>query len=390
MSPLTASRSLKAFSPRISVREGLIGRISPAKPCLRRKRWGREVVLLASAEAPISAMRRGSNSEANSLSGWLMARVYSAHDPSPHIHRRLAGGRPAGTGTSLAEQAHQARRALRARRHDRRHRPHGGRISRPAARPEHHRRQQAGQGRDGRHRPGRQGAARRLHAPDVGDLGLVDLAYALWRRRLRPDGRLHPYLDRLAQPQRPGGQPELQGPDVQGVHRDRQGRARQARLCDLGCGLEQSSAGRAARAGDRRGDGPYPLSRRRACHGRHHRGQRPVDVRFAAVGRYAHQGRQGARARRQRRGTQSRLSRRADDEGVGLSRPDLLFLVRHLGAGQDAAADRRSIGDRNAGRAQGAGGRETLGGDRRGVRAPRRRPRSHASSRPRSTSGCRW
>ena len=50
---------------------------------------------------------------------------------------------------------------------------------------------------------------------------------------------------------------------------------------------------------------------------------------------HAHQGRQGARARRQRRGTQSRLPRRADDEGVGLSRPDLLFLVRHLGAGQD-------------------------------------------------------
>ena len=58
--------------------------------------------------------------------------------------------------------------------------------------------------------------------------------------------------------------PELQGQDVQGVHRDRQGRARQARLCDLGRGLEQPSAGRAARAGDRRGDGPCPLSRRRA------------------------------------------------------------------------------------------------------------------------------
>ena len=228
------------------MREGFIGRISPAKPCLRRKRCGREVVLVTSAEAPISAMRRGSNSEENSLSGWLMARVYSAHDPSPHIHRRLAGGRPAGTGASLAEQAHQARRALRARRHDRRHRPHGGRISRPAARPEHHRRQQARQGRDGRHRARRQGAARRLHAPDVGDLGPVDLAHALWRRRLRPDGRLHPYLAGLAQSERPGGQSELQGQDVQGIHRDRQGRARQARLCDLGRGLEQPSSGRAA------------------------------------------------------------------------------------------------------------------------------------------------
>ena len=47
-------------------------------------------------------------------------------------------------------------------------------------------------------------------------------------------------------PERPGGQSELQGQDVQGVHRDRQGRARQARLRDLGRGLEQPSAGRAA------------------------------------------------------------------------------------------------------------------------------------------------
>ena len=85
---------------------------------------------------------------------------------------------------------------------------------------------------------------------------------------------------------------------------------------DLGRGLEQPSPGRAAGAGDRRGDGPHPLSRRRARHGRHHRRQRAVDVRFAAVGRPAHQGRQGARARRQRRGAQSRLPRRADDEGV--------------------------------------------------------------------------
>ena len=70
------------------------------------------------------------------------------------------------------------------------------------------------------------------------------------------------------------------------------------------------------RAGDRRGDGPCPLSRRRSGHGRHHRRQRAVDVQFAAVGRHAHQGRQGARARRQQRGAQSRLPRRADDEGV--------------------------------------------------------------------------
>src|ERR1044072_329825 len=110
MSPLTASRSLYAFSPRISVREGLIGRISPAKPCLRRKRCGRDVVLVTSAEAPISAMRLGSNRDANSVSDGLIRRVYSRHDPSPHIHRRLAGDRLAGAGPSLAEQTHQARR----------------------------------------------------------------------------------------------------------------------------------------------------------------------------------------------------------------------------------------------------------------------------------------
>ena len=54
----------------------------------------------------------------------------------------------------------------------------------------------------------------------------------------------------------------------------------------------------------------------------------------------------------------------------GLSRPDLLFLVRHLGAGQDAAADRRPPGDGDAGRAEGAGRGQALGGDRRRSRAP--------------------
>ena len=96
----------------------------------------------------------------------------------------------------------------------------------------------------------------------------------------------------------------------------RQGQPRQARLCDLGRGLEQPPAGRAARAGDRCGAGPCALSRRRTGHDRHHERHRPVDVRFAAVGRAAHQGRQGPRAGRQRRGAQPGLSRRADDEGV--------------------------------------------------------------------------
>ena len=139
--------------------------------------------------------------------------------------------------------------------------------------------------------------------------------------------------------------PSFRGQDLQGVCRLRQGQSRQARLRDLGRGLEQPSAGRAARAGDRRRPGPRALSRRRPRHDRHHRGQRAVDVRFAALGRAAHQGRQGARAGRQQRGAQPRLSRRADHEGAGLSRPHLLLLVRHLRAGQDAGADRRPAGD---------------------------------------------
>ena len=42
---------------------------------------------------------------------------------------------------------------------------------------------------------------------------------------------------------------------------------------------------------------------------------------------------------------QPRLPRRADHEGAGVSRPDLLFLVRHLGAGQDPPS-RSSIASR--------------------------------------------
>ena len=49
----------------------------------------------------------------------------------------------------------------------------------------------------------------------------------------------------------------------------------------------------------------------------------------------------------------------------GLSRPDLLFLVRHLRAGEDAGGHRRPAGERDAGRAEGARRRQALGGDRR-------------------------
>ena len=208
--------------------------------------------------------------------------------------------------------------------------------------------------------------------------------------RLRSDGGLHPRLDRLAQSQRPGGQPDFPAKTLQGLRRLRQGQPRQARLRDLGRGLEQPPAGRAARAGDRRGAGPCALSRRRAGHDRHHRRQRAVDVRFAAVGRAAHQGRQGPRAGRQRRGAQPGLPRRADDEGAGLSRPDLLFLVRHLRAGQDAGADRRPAGERDAGRAEGARRGQALGGDRRRRQHHDAGRGQRASSRPRSTNGRPW
>ena len=72
--------------------------------------------------------------------------------------------------------------------------------------------------------------------------------------------------------------------------------------------------------GDRHEAGPRPLSRRGAGDAGHDRRHRAVDVRFAALGRAAHQGRQGAGAGGQRREAQRRLPRRADDEGVGLSR----------------------------------------------------------------------
>ena len=65
--------------------------------------------------------------------------------------------------------------------------------------------------------------------------------------------------------------PELRGQDLQGLCRLRQGQPRQARLRHLGRGLEQSPAGRAARAGDRRAPGPRALSRRGTGHDRHHR-----------------------------------------------------------------------------------------------------------------------
>ena len=54
----------------------------------------------------------------------------------------------------------------------------------------------------------------------------------------------------------------------------------------------------------------------------------------------------------------------------GLSRARLLFLVRPVGAGEDARADRRAHRPRDAGRAEAARGGEALGGDRRRIRAP--------------------
>ncbi|KAK6020670.1 hypothetical protein OSTOST_13673 [Ostertagia ostertagi] len=94
-------------------------------------------------------------------------------------------------------------------------------------------------------------------------------------------------------------------------------------------------------------------------------GNVPVMFDSPALGRAAHQGRQGECAGGQRRDAQPCLPRRADHEGAGLSRPDFLFMVRHLGAREDAAADRRSHRDRDAGRAEGARRHQALGGDRR-------------------------
>src|SRR5690348_11939460 len=99
----------QAFTPKISARPGLTGRISPLKPCFCRNRCGREVVRFSSDEAPIKAMRCGEKRESKRL----MARVYSGDAHAPPIDRRIRRRRPAGpssgTGGRLAEQADQAR-----------------------------------------------------------------------------------------------------------------------------------------------------------------------------------------------------------------------------------------------------------------------------------------
>ena len=118
-------------------------------------------------------------------------------------------------------------------------------------------------------------------------------------------------------------------------------------------------------------------------------GNVPVMFELAALGRTAHQGGQGERAGGERRDTQPRLPRRADHEGAGLSRPDLLFLVRHLGAGEDAAADRRPARDRDAGRAEGARRHQALGRNRRREKHHDTGRGDDASSRAKSTNGRR-
>jgi len=64
-----------------AARRILTGRISPVKPCLRRNRCGREVVLRSSPEAPMRAMRLGSNKAVNRLFGSVMFSVYAAPAP---------------------------------------------------------------------------------------------------------------------------------------------------------------------------------------------------------------------------------------------------------------------------------------------------------------------
>ena len=82
--------------------------------------------------------------------------------------------------------------------------------------------------------------------------------------------------------------------------------------------------------GHRHQASPRPLSRRGARDAGHDRRHRAVDVRFAALGRAAHQGRQGAGARGQRRGAQPgfpdvpTMKERA-------THARLLFLVRPVG-----------------------------------------------------------
>ena len=159
--------------------------------------------------------RCGSVRTGRRTAGWdgSCARVYSAHDPSPHFHRRIARRRPAGAGPGLAQPSRSSSSC----------------PTRPAARPTSSAAwwpniSASGSARTSSSRTGPARApwsapslvakarARRLHAPDVDDLGPVDLAAALWRRRLRPDGGLHPHLARLAQSQRPGGQSRASRP----------------------------------------------------------------------------------------------------------------------------------------------------------------------------------
>ena len=207
----------------------------------------------------------------------------------------------------LAHQADQARRALCARRHDRRDRPHGRRISRPAARPEHRGREQAGQGRDGRHVAGRQGGARRLHAADVDDL-------AACRSRPRSTAALDydPMADFIhislasrnpsvlvVNPGFPAKTlARTMSPMPRPIPASSPSRPRaRARATTSWARMLEQVIGAALVHVPYRGAGPAMQ--------RHDRRQRAVDVRFAAVGRAAHQGRQGARAGGQRRGAQT-------------------------------------------------------------------------------------
>ena len=59
--PGASATLAKAGSPCTRSRPGFTGTTRPAKPCWRRKRWGRPVFFCGSAEAPISATQRGRN-----------------------------------------------------------------------------------------------------------------------------------------------------------------------------------------------------------------------------------------------------------------------------------------------------------------------------------------
>ena len=275
----------------------------------------------------------------------------------------------------LADQAGPHHRAVRRRRHHRHPRSRPRARTGQGVRPDLHHREQGRRWRQPRRRPGRQVAARRLHAADGNRRHAVDQSLALSEDAVRRGQGLRADHARRRRAERHGDE---SGQGAGSGHQRRQDlhrlRARPSRQAQHGVERQRHfdpSFRRAVQVDDRHLHGPLPVPRLGAGAARPDRRHDGSDVRQPALGAAADQVRQADRARGDERRTQRRPARRADDRrgraGQGL-RGELV--VRPAGAGRHAGRHRQPAA---AGIGQGTGDAGAEGAP------PRRRARSPAA-----------